>query len=443
MSALLCSHDGLNSAVNAWLESLPDVHTSSLNPRPRTRKRRRLLTPPESVDMPPSPLKRSYHDNASDAATTPSSSESHVSENSLEATPRAALPQRIPALSDAGTQASGSSTGSRSPTKRRRKTDGTPHRTRHFDMAANVPSSLRDMWKRIREYSKGVGVIDSLEKGNIDEAKTIYPDMEEIKHSLYFDDTPVVSSDSLSRRALGPTPTTQQVVEMVARSKMCRDYEFDEGAWNTSLHHRVINLAAPEFYQVPGQLVYMVPCTSASILPDLAQTSSSRKVDFCLCIEPSGPAAKAIAMLVPAETPSINHTEYGALRTHPIGLSIETKLQGEGLSIAEAQLLAWHANQWRMLDRLTAGTVPRMPPIDFLPGIIVQGNDWLFVASTRDRDCVTLWSSQMIGSTSEPLGVYQIVCVLQFLVFWIKGTYWPWFQRAVLCVEPEVVVSLG
>ncbi|KDN70707.1 hypothetical protein CSUB01_12488 [Colletotrichum sublineola] len=403
MSALLCSHDGLNSAVNAWLESLPDVHTSSLNPRPRTRKRRRLLTPPESVDMPPSPLKRSYHDNASDAATTPSSSESHVSENSLEATPRAALPQRIPALSDAGTQASGSSTGSRSPTKRRRKTDGTPHRTRHFDMAANVPSSLRDMWKRIREYSKG---------GNIDEAKTIYPDMEEIKHSLYFDDTPVVSSDSLSRRALGPTPTTQQVVEMVARSKMCRDYEFDEGAWNTSLHHRVINLAAPEFYQVPGQLVYMVPCTSASILPDLAQTSSSRKVDFCLCIEPSGPAAKAIAMLVPAETPSINHTEYGALRTHPIGLSIETKLQGEGLSIAEAQLLAWHANQWRMLDRLTAGTVPRMPPIDFLPGIIVQGNDWLFVASTRDRDCVVSLPSAL------PLLFYPVASLLARTNVW-------------------------
>ncbi|KAH7309057.1 hypothetical protein B0I35DRAFT_482797 [Stachybotrys elegans] len=171
----------------------------------------------------------------------------------------------------------------------------------------------------------------------------------------------------------------------------------------------------------------MIPCTSASILPDLVETSSSRKVDFCLCIEPKGAAAKAIDKLVPTETPSINHTGYGALKTHPIGLSIETKLQGEGLSIAEAQLLTWHANQWRMLDRLTANTAPRMPPPDFLPGIIVQGNDWLF----------TLWSNQMIGSTSEPLGMYQIVCVLQFLMSWIKDTYWPWFQQAVLCIEPE------
>ncbi|KAK1656612.1 hypothetical protein BDP55DRAFT_89173 [Colletotrichum godetiae] len=226
---------------------------------------------------------------------------------------------------------------------------------------------------------------------------------------------------------------------MVSRAKMCRDYEFDEAGWNTSLHHHVINLAVPEFYQATGKLVYMIPCTSANTLPDLVQTSAFRKVDFCLCIEPTGAAAQAINRLVLTETPSINHTEYGALKTRPIGLSIETKLQGEGLSVAEAQLLTWHASQWRMLDRLMAGTVPRMPLIDFLPGIIVQGNDWLFVASTRDGDEVTLWSNQMIGSTSEPLGVYQIVCVLQFLISWIEDVYWPWFQQAVLCLHPEPV----
>ncbi|EGY21111.1 hypothetical protein VD0002_g4246 [Verticillium dahliae] len=449
MSAFVCCPDDrLDSLVNTWLESLPcnieepspaDAQTAPPLFLERTTKRRRLLTPPKSADIAPSsPLKRLHHDNGSDTAST--SSDGHIFDNSLEATPRASLPQRIPALSEASSQVSGSSAGSRSPTKRRRRTNGNPHRTRHFDMSVNVPSSLRETWKQIREYSKGVGVIDGLEKENIHEAKKKYPDMEEIKHSLYFDDAPVGSTGGSQRRAFGPTPTTHQVAEMVARAKMCRDYEFDEGAWNTSLHHRVINLAAPEFYQADGQLVYMVPCTSASILPDLVQTSSSRKVDFCLCIEPKGAAAKAIDKLVPTETPSINHTEYSALRTHPIGLSIETKLQGEGLSIAEAQLLTWHANQWRMLDLLTAGTVSRLPPIDFLPGIIVQGNDWLFVASTRDGDCVTLWSNQMIGSTSEPLGVYQIVCVLQFLMSWIEGTYWPWFQRAVLCIEPEVTV---
>ncbi|GJC91059.1 hypothetical protein ColLi_13897 [Colletotrichum liriopes] len=89
----------------------------------------------------------------------------------------------------------------------------------------------------------------------------------------------------------------------------------------------------------------MVPCTSASILPGIVRTSSSRKVDFCLCIKPKGAAAEAIDRLATTETPSINQTDYGALKTHPIGLSIETKLQGEGLSTAEAQLLTWHANQ--------------------------------------------------------------------------------------------------
>ncbi|KAK1656591.1 hypothetical protein BDP55DRAFT_699444 [Colletotrichum godetiae] len=400
--------------VRNWLSSLPynidEPSTTDFEAGPpalqnRTRKRHRILTPPDSVNMAPSsPLKRSQLGDESHSIST----------------------------SDASSQLSGSSTGSRSPTKRRRRTDRNPHRVRHFDMSANAPSSLREIWKRIREYSRGVGE-------NIDEAKKICPDMEEIRYSLYFDDASVNTTDGLSRRVLGPTPTTQQVTEMVSRAKMCRDYEFDEAGWNTSLHHHVINLAVPEFYQATGKLVYMIPCTSANTLPDLVQTSAFRKVDFCLCIEPTGAAAQAINRLVLTETPSINHTEYGALKTRPIVLSIETKLQGEGLSVAEAQLLTWHASQWRMLDRLMAGTVPRMPLIDFLPGIIVQGNDWLFVASTRDGDEVTLWSNQMIGSTSEPLGVYQIVCVLQFLISWIEDVYWPWFQQAVLCLHPEPV----
>ncbi|KAK7434153.1 hypothetical protein CaCOL14_013437 [Colletotrichum acutatum] len=328
--------------VRNWLTSLPynigepsttDFEAGAPVVQNRTKKRHRILTPPDSVDMAPSsPLKRSQLGDESDSIST--SSDGHASATSLEATPRASLPQRMPVLSDASSQLSGSSTGSRSPTKRRRRTDRNPHRE------------------------------------NIDEAKRICPDMEEIRYPLYFDDASVSTTDGLSRRVLGPTPTTQQVTEMVSRAKMCRDYEFDEAGWNTSLHHHVINLAVPEFYQATGKLVYMIPCTSANTLPDLVQASAFRKVDFCLCIEPTGAAAQAINRLVLTETPSINHTEYGALKTRPIGLNIETKLQGEGLSVAEAQLLTWHASQWRMLDRLMAGTVPRMPLIDFLPGII-------------------------------------------------------------------------
>ncbi|WQF87655.1 Putative PD-(D/E)XK nuclease [Colletotrichum destructivum] len=87
-----------------------------------------------------------------------------------------------------------------------------------------------------------------------------------------------------------------------------------------------------------------------------------------------------------------------------------------GLGSAEAQLVTWHVAQWRLLDRLASRAGPDAPTLPaFLPGIIVQGHDWSFVASTRRDDRVTLWTSQHIGSTAKATGVYQIVCALQYL----------------------------
>ncbi|KZL63843.1 hypothetical protein CT0861_13196 [Colletotrichum tofieldiae] len=88
-----------------------------------------------------------------------------------------------------------------------------------------------------------------------------------------------------------------------------------------------------------------------------------------------------------------------------------------GQSPFPSRLRFTHNAQWRLLDRLVGQTDPKMQLPEFMPGKIIQGHEWLFVASTKQGDQVH------IGSTATAIGVYQIVCVLQYLKRWIENTY--------------------
>lgn len=83
---------------------------------------------------------------------------------------------------------------------------------------------------------------------------------------------------------------------------------------------------------------------------------------------------------------SINHTTYGPLRQKPIAFPIETKLTGEGLTSAKTQLLVWMEGHWNLLNYLASRRKTKPELLQFLPGIIVQGHDWYFVASTEKWD---------------------------------------------------------
>lgn len=81
----------------------------------------------------------------------------------------------------------------------------------------------------------------------------------------------------------------------------------------------------------------------------------SRKVDFCMLIEPQGPAADAIRAIQHQDnlfSQSLNHTDYQPLRRRPTALSIETKAPGEGFNDAQSQLLVWLEAQCRVLGLL-------------------------------------------------------------------------------------------
>ncbi|KAK2025857.1 hypothetical protein LX32DRAFT_655124 [Colletotrichum zoysiae] len=96
---------------------------------------------------------------------------------------------------------------------------------------------------------------------------------------------------------------------------------------------------------------------------------------------------------------------------------------------ATLQLGTWLSAQWRNVDDL--GWKPTSA-IQFLPGIIVQGHRWHFVAALRHRSQVILLSDVYIGSTADHYGVYQVVTSLQVLARWSRDVYWQAFKAELL-----------
>lgn len=208
--------------------------------------------------------------------------------------------------------------------------------------------------------------------------------------------------------------------------------------------------------------------TTAKVVKRYATSTAiaelDRRVDFCLCLKPQRTAASVAEALsqVAQSTQhfSVNHTDYTPVAANPITLNIETKRTGEDWQAALEQISTWMTSQWRCLDELGRSTNRNFPHastsfdtlsqkdkvnLEFLPGIIIQGHDWIFVAATRgqggatsepqlqgERFEVLIWSKIFIGSTDTLQGIYQIVAVLQRLAAWSLDTYWPWFQQNIL-----------
>lgn len=144
-------------------------------------------------------------------------------------------------------------------------------------------------------------------------------------------------------------------------------------------------------------------------------------------------------------TRSVNHTDFQRLQTHPIVLSIETKA-GSNSDAAELRMGLWHAAQWTFLrsslsraqdgagstEEQTKRVDEALSRLRFIPAVIVQGNTWLFVLSTRQGQKTILWKEYQFGSTSTVVETYQIVAGLRQLASWAAQVYLPWFHREIL-----------
>jgi hypothetical protein len=123
----------------------------------------------------------------------------------------------------------------------------------------------------------------------------------------------------------------------------------------------------------------------------------------------------------------------------PIAISIETKKPGIEWETAMVQVGIWAAAQFSKLEQLLEDSGHSIDEarhsLPFLPLFVVLGHDWSFLAATRESDGETrIWSRVIVGSTTAPLDVYQIVATLQLLARWSKEVYRPWFWKDVLGV---------
>ncbi|KAI3332708.1 hypothetical protein F4824DRAFT_503915 [Ustulina deusta] len=95
----------------------------------------------------------------------------------------------------------------------------------------------------------------------------------------------------------------------------------------------------------------------------------------------------------------------------------------------------WQSAQLQAISALERSTVPASSPVTiaYLPGVIVQGHDWHFVATAvRDDGAKACLTKVTIGSTETPLGVYKIPAALGCLVHWFRDVYWPEYKREIL-----------
>ncbi|PWI65253.1 hypothetical protein PCL_07303 [Purpureocillium lilacinum] len=125
--------------------------------------------------------------------------------------------------------------------------------------------------------------------------------------------------------------------------------------------------------------------------------------------------------------------DLGDFCKRPIALSIETKRPKVDRDDATLQIGTWQSTQWRSLRHNSSQP---LESIEFLPGIIVQGHDWQFVASILDENGKpVLLKGVRLGGTESELAIYSLLLGLRRLRRWILEDYWPMFISDVLAIS--------
>ncbi|UPL02763.1 hypothetical protein LCI18_013697 [Fusarium solani-melongenae] len=215
------------------------------------------------------------------------------------------------------------------------------------------------------------------------------------------------TNDAVQKGWKYPPPSLVQ--DTLERAAQCLDEREGESSWNLEVHAPLLAWVFRQQSLKP--LIDYRYCTSAQIIHAYKpKNAPSKMVDFCIIVRPGDDTDEQdmienLCCQRPGQT--INHTDWGNLCKNPVAMSIETKRHGENWDTAVLQLAGFHR---------------------LLPGIIIQGHDWLFVATIMRNNKATMYHSISIGDTKTVLGIYKLVISLQYLQQWIERTYWPAFR---------------
>ncbi|KAK7408880.1 hypothetical protein QQX98_008941 [Neonectria punicea] len=305
-----------------------------------------------------------------------------------------------------------------------------------------LPPSLASIRTKLMQCARGRGILGTSVKDSLSAGTQLHPDLDVLQSDpeFYF---------SSSRDELGPTPSADDVLYLLECAADCLRLDRSEPAWNNEVHFPLLCLALrPRIIgSVFKRLIKVTTCSTASIIKEYRTLHAPKKIDFCVYIDAqydtdSAETASHIDTLR-ARLPllSINPTDDLPLLCYPIAIPIETKRPSEGLDTANLQVATWLSSHFVFLQRLVdissllplndSQPIPSLDDIGFLPGLIVQGNVWNFVAATREGSRTVIWSGTILGSTGDIFGIYQIVTALQMLRNWVNTTYWPWLRRVI------------
>ncbi|KAH6974556.1 hypothetical protein BKA56DRAFT_734092 [Ilyonectria sp. MPI-CAGE-AT-0026] len=237
-------------------------------------------------------------------------------------------------------------------------------------------------------------------------------------------------SFSEERHRIGHTPPLEAVLAVLEEALECESRYHGEAQWNVEVHSQILRMAL----RPPGR-PSLATCPTASVVREFLPTfCAPKKIDFCIYIDPANDetASSAEMKSVVAATKSrrpgatVNHTNYVPLSDRPIALSIETKKPSEAWEAALLQLGVWEAAHWNSVEDLWRNQGQQrenqgeqqerqgkqkqqhddIPPfLDFIPGIVIQGYDWLLVLSLREGDKTILYSKINMGATNSLMGI--------------------------------------
>ncbi|KAH8661187.1 hypothetical protein BGZ61DRAFT_369428 [Ilyonectria robusta] len=298
-----------------------------------------------------------------------------------------------------------------------------------------LPETLAEILSELEFCSNGLGVVSRSCKDEIQAQAQANRSFSLFRDFMY--------ADPETRDTLGPTPSVPDVMWILEEARECQDTMQSESGWNMGVHFPLLHKAIYG-QRRQKQLVGVAACTTAKIIKEyLPCDSPAKMVDFSIYLAPdAGPltnetkaavdAISSLRRVLPCGV--INHTDFFPLRSRSMVVSIETKKRGGAQQEAELQIGTWHTAQWKFLSRLVSDAGGTFDGLPFLPGIVVQGHEWSFVATTREGPKTILWLEQGFGSTTTALGVYKIVWGLQRIARWAEDVYWPWFKKNALGV---------
>ncbi|KAF4465204.1 hypothetical protein FALBO_7953 [Fusarium albosuccineum] len=459
---------GTEEAVSRWLALVPNISSGNLPPPAvtqeqveRQKKRRKLNSQGHKLLSPPASERVALAGNEM-SPSTPSSSKrprdddenSFTYDNSQldQTTPRPSRNQRALTNQNPTWEPFSAGTGEGTPSqassaslnsgivpvlKKPRSVNSRTSPTRQFRNAEvnetgfhteslrseKCPPSLNTLWRELNRIGQGGAILPvSLESrwGDTDANIPFFA----------YDRDPATKDQTESV----DLPSFEWVQSLYGRAKDCRFNRESELSWNGDVHAPILEqVFRVDRFTSRGPVDFRWTQAAQIIREFKPKDAPSKMVDFCVFYKPAKGSPEEHALELACKTRpghSINHTDFSDLCQRPIALSIETKRPHIEGDTATLQVSTWHSAQWRSL-RWNHGPTART--IEFLPGIIVQGHEWRFVASVLDQDGKSLLLEEVkLGGTDSELGIYSLVLGLKRLRRWIEEDYWPAFVSDIL-----------